>query len=233
MRPFNIPAAIEGVRDLAPEKELLLSVIQRADIDTRLHLAGLWLTEGIPYCFMQRPGLYESFRRWLARRLNVQAKEITLIGSGRQGFCLSPGNNIGRPFSEHSDLDFTVVSPSLFAQLVSAFSRWKADYSAGVVSPRSEREKFYWNANLASVPNGIKRGLLDPYKIPTWSRYPEAQKVAQTAYEAMYKLRITPDAPKTRRVSIRIYRDWDSFIQQLAVNLSALAVVLRRTGTAR
>jgi len=223
MKPFEVPATIEGLRDISPDKALLLSVIRKGDNEARYYLAGLWLTEGIPYCFRLRPGLYESFRRWLAWRLNIQPKEITLIGSGRQGFCLSPGKEIGRLFAEHSDLDFTVVSSSLFFLLTSTFERWSKDYSAAIVTPRTERERFFWEANLASVPRGIKRGLVDPHKIPTWSRYPESQKIAQITYEAMGKLRVTPSAPNIRKVSVRVYRDWGCFIQQLATNLRALA----------
>jgi hypothetical protein len=159
----------------------------------------------------------------MARRLNVQAKEITLIGSGRQGFCLTTGGNLGQAFGEHSDLDFTVISNILFQRLKETFDRWAADYSDGTVNPRNETERYYWDANKKSVPDGIQRGFIDPHKIPWWNRYREAQMVAQTMYEAHKKLKVTDDAPNVRKCSVRAYRDWDSFIRQMAINLEAVS----------
>jgi hypothetical protein len=163
-------------------------------------------------------------RRWLARRLDVSSKEITLIGSGRQGFCLSPGKRIGRPFGEHSDLDFAVISSRLFGKLVAVFERWNAEYKSGIVLPRNERERLLWDANRKSIATGLDRGFIDPHKLPTWNRYPEAQMIGQTRYVANEKLRITPVAPAVHNLSIRVYRDWDSFIRQMAINLEHIAV---------
>ncbi len=44
-----------------------------------------------------------------------------------------------------------------------------------VVHPRHEHEKALWDDNRRYCPRGLKRGFIDPHKIPAWSRYPEAQ----------------------------------------------------------
>jgi len=224
MKAFNISPAIKPLLETYPPADALIRAIREGDRDVRYAIARLWLSEGIPYAFRTLPGLYESLRRWLARELDVSAKEITLIGSGRQGYCLSPGKDTGRPFGNHSDLDLTIISERHFRKLETAFERWNIDYAAGTVSPRNDIERKYWDDNKKSVPIGLKRGFIDPKKIPTWNRYPEAQMIAQVKYFAHEKLKITPEAPAVRELSIRIYRDWDSFIRQMAINLESVAL---------
>jgi hypothetical protein len=35
-------------------------------------------------------------------------------------------------------------------------------------------------------------------------------------------LKATPDAPSVRKVSMRVYREWNTFVRQMAINLEAL-----------
>jgi len=229
MRAFEVSPAIEPLRAVYPPAELIMTAIRGGNKDARYAIARLWLSEGIPYAFKDRPGLYESLRRWLACQLDVQAKEITVVGSGRQGFCLSPGKNIGRPFGDHSDLDLTAISLRLFGILVATFERWNKEYMARAVSPRNDSERKRWDENKESVPTGLRRGFIDPHKIPTWNRYPEAQMIAQTMYVAHEKLKNTLNAPAVRHLSVRVYRDWDSFIRQMAINLEKVAIIANRS----
>lgn len=223
MRPFDVSPALEPLHDVYPSADTILGAARGGDRDARYAIARLWLSEGIPHCFRARPSLYEALRRWLALQLDVHAKEITLVGSGRQGFSLSPGPALRRPFGDHSDLDFAVVSKVLFERLEAAFKRWTSDYAEGSVRPRHERERALWEANKKSVPSGLGRGFIDPHKIPTWNRYPEAQIMGQAKYEAQEKLKATPDAPSVRNISVRVYLGWDSFVRQMAINLESAA----------
>lgn len=93
------------------------------------------------------------------------------------------------------------------------------------MSPRNEREKKYWKDNAARVPYNVARGFIDPYKIPTFNQYPEAQIIANIIYLAHEKLKVTPGAPSIRRVSLRVYNDWGAFTRQLSVNLEALSKI--------
>lgn len=222
MKPFEIPSGLESIVETYPSVSSIVDAIKDGDKDTRDALARLWLSEGIPYCFKIQPAIYESFRLWLSRQLQVQAKEITLIGSARQGFSLSPGENLGRPFGDYSDLDLSIISPSLFEQMKKVFSLWLTDYRTRKVSPRNAKENKYWEDNAKRVPLNLRRGFIDPHKIPTWERYPEARAIGQTKYEAHEKLKVTPGAPIARRISVRVYRDWDSFIRQMAINLKQI-----------
>jgi hypothetical protein len=229
MKPFNIPKALDPLIDTYPPLETIVAAIKGGDRDTYAALARLWLSEGIPYCFKNRPIIYEGMRTWLSRQLQVNAKEITLIGSGRLGFSLSPDENLGRCFGECSDLDMTAISLALFERLGEMFRRWHADYLAGIVSPGFTRQGKYWEDNAMRVPSNLARGFIDSHKIPAFYRYPEAQVIASALYIAREKLKATTGAPRVRRVTLRVFRDWDSFIRQFSVNLqSLLGVNLRR-----
>jgi len=222
MQPFDISPILDPLTETYPPAELLLEAVKTGDRSVRCAISRLWLSEGIPFAFKAKPGVYEALRVYLARRIDVEAKEITIIGSGRQGFSLSPGQNVGRPFGPHSDLDFTAVSTPLFQRLRDAFYRWAGDYKQGLVNPRNQNQKKYWDANINHCPSELKRGFIDPYKIPTLRRYPEAQKVENALWVVREKLKLTPNAPDVHKVSLRVYRDWDSFIQQMAINLGYL-----------
>jgi hypothetical protein len=224
MKAFEIPPGIDTLQETYPSAEVIIAASREGNKDSRYAMARLWLSEGIPYCFRSKPGLYESLRLWMSRRLNVQAKEVTLVGSGRQGYCLNSRKDFGRPFGERSDLDLTIVSSNLFEKLVAAFARWSMDYAAGTVGPKNSSYRFYWDENKKILPNNIARGFIDPYKIPSLTRYPEAQMIAQTMYEAHEKLKLTPAAPTVRKLSVRIYRNWDSFIWQMAINLEHFTI---------
>ncbi len=151
MKPFKIPLALESIIDTYPAAEDIVKAINVGNKDTCYALARLWLSEGIPFCFKSQPAIYEGLRFWLSRQLEIQAKEITIIGSGRQGYCLSPDENLGRAFGEHSDMDLSVVSQSLFERLKITFNKWHADYTRGDVLPRNEKEKEYWEDNAKRV----------------------------------------------------------------------------------
>ena len=222
MRSFDVSALLHPLTEVYPSVGVLLEAAKAGDRDVRDAISRLWLSEGIPFAFKARPGIYEALRTWLARNLNIHAKEITLIGSGRLGFSLSPDQNIGRQFGPQSDLDMTVISPSLFQRLRDAFSRWEQDYTQGTVHPRHERERMWWDENLSYCPRNLERGFIDPHKIPILSRYPEAQTVANVLWRVHEKLKSTPEAPNVRKVSLRVYRDWDSFVRQMAKNLESI-----------
>jgi len=221
MRPFDYFNTLDSLTDHHPSADKLLSAAAARDVNALQAMSRLWLSEGIPFAFKDRPGTYEAVRIWLSHRLGVQAKEVTIIGSGRQGFSLSPDQNIKRPFGAHSDLDFTIISQVLFQRVRDALELWMNDYDSELIEPRNNMERGFWDENRKSCASGLKRGFIDPYKIPLFDRYPEAQKVAQAMYLTHEKLKITQGGPIVRKASLRIYRDWDSFIRQMAMNLEA------------
>lgn len=60
---------------------------------------------------------YQTLKNDIAGALDLNPKEITLIGSAKIGFSTAPGK-IYRAFRKgRSDLDFAIVSPSLFGSI--------------------------------------------------------------------------------------------------------------------
>lgn len=223
MRQFDVPVSLSAVTEIYPSADVLLSASRVCDKSARSALVRLWLSEGIPFAFKARPSIYEAVRGWMGEQLRIHAKEVTIVGSGRQGFSLSPDANIGREFGGHSDLDFAAVSSNLFQSLAGSLERWIKDYTEGRTSPRNPREEGFWNENKDRCPKCLARGFIDPHKIPLGKRYPESQQVAQMLYVAHERLKLTPGAPIVRKISIRIYRDWESFVNQNSFNLSLAA----------
>jgi hypothetical protein len=223
MEPFSAPTPLDALTDTYPASDTMLQAIETSDLNSLRALARLWLSEGIPFAFRARPAIYEDIRRWLAHRLQIHSKEVTLIGSGRHGFSLGAGNVLGVAFGGHSDLDFTVISTTLFQRVADCFRTWAEDYTRGAILPRNEREKNFWEENTRNCPVGLKRGFIDPYKIPSRKQYRVVTDVMQSLWLIQKKLEITPHAPPVRHVSLRVYQDWEAFIKQMASNLEAVA----------
>ena len=181
-------------------------------------VARLWLSEGIPFAFRASPALYEEIRTWLASRLGVDPKEITIVGSARLGQSLDP-RTLGAPFSAASDLDLTTVSQSLFDRLVADFNAWAADYETGVVHPGNSRERRFWDDNLKRGQDLIGRGFMDSKLVPLRERYGCARLIGQTMYLLLGKLHATSGAPPVSKADIRAYRDWGAYARQMAVSL--------------
>jgi len=204
-----------------PSPEELRTILAGAPRPAREIVARLWLTEGLPSAFLPSPAVYEDLRGWLGSRLNVHPKEITLIGSARIGYSLAPPPDFGRAFGARSDLDLSIISKDLFQRVTSAFSTFSVDYRAGTVTPRTQHERDLWDANMAFGERNIPRGFIDPNKVPNFDRYPVVQEVNQSMWAIVKKLDVTPGAPRVRRASTRVYRDWQSFIDRVSFNLMA------------
>ena len=124
--------------------------------EARIALAQLWMTEGIPFAFVECPVLYDSVRLWLGKRLNVHAKEISITGSGRTGESLNP-QRTGKPFDAKSDLDlFVYRACSIYFEMNSADGL----RTRGVVWPRHEGEENTGRIIKLEGQRLFKRGLL-------------------------------------------------------------------------
>jgi hypothetical protein len=121
-------------------------------------------------------------------------------------------------------LDLSIVTDTVFGRLRQDFDRWKGDMKVGTVRPRNKTEERFWPLNLEILPKNIFRGFVDPYKIPTLPAYGSVQHVRQTEWLLGKKMGITPEAPPLSRVSIRVYRDWQSFLNQLDRSLDGTLI---------
>ncbi|MDP3773491.1 MAG: hypothetical protein Q8Q85_04425 [Gemmatimonadales bacterium] len=221
LRAFELDPSLRQLSAPYPEPRDFIETLA-ALVPRDVHcVVRLWLTEGIPFIFRPVPALYDVARSWLAGRLQVEPKAITIIGSARIGFSLAPPPQLGTPVSASSDLDFSVVSADLFSRVAHDFETWAQDYKTGAVVPANEREHRFWDANLEHGPRTVARGFLDPTKlVPTHLRYCTVQCIGQAMWALGRKLQLTDDAPEQTLSSLSVYRDWRALVNRLSTNLA-------------
>lgn len=193
-------------------------------------LARLWISEGIPFAFKRCPGLYEELRDSLAKRLELDAKQISMGGSGRLGYSLAP-ERWGEPYrARSSDLDLFAVSGRLFERLRKDFECWRDDYTRGVAQPSTKKERYHWDRNQEETPARIRRGFIDSILVPNHQRYSVFLAMNRCLDELWAKLKKADEGPKPRKeLTLRCYKDWRSYELQMTVNLRE--VVVQRAST--
>ena len=218
MKPFEVSQPLTSLLDSYPNAHLVVDVAKNGGKTSKEAIARLWLSEGIPFAFKTKPALYEVLRSWLGNKLDVDPKEIHLSGSARIGQSLAP-YKIGTDFGEHSDLDLFVVSFELFSRVEADFNKWSSQFEAGLVQPRNDREKGFWEDNNRRGKGTINRGFIDSKMIPNRTNYPSNQNIAQSMWELKKKLDATEHAPRVKSASIRCYKNWKSYVQQMVISL--------------
>jgi hypothetical protein len=221
VKPFLVSEAGRTIVDQYPHAESLRLTFQRMTASETDGALRFWFTEGVPFAFKHSPILYEIVRGWLGSELGVHPKLVTMVGSGRLGFAFDPAS-YGRPFSEHSDLDITVISEALFPRLAQLFYAWMNDIATNSVHARHAQEELLWTENLKVIQKTLGRGFIDENKLPARDRYPLVQHIRQRMFLLKEKLAISKSGFVVTGASIRIYRDWPSFFKQTKRNLEAV-----------
>ena len=218
-RPFEVDSKLRDLLDHHPDADRLKEILLESSRRGREIFVRLWLTEGIPFAFRKCPAIYEDLRGWLGSRLEIHPKEISLLGSARTGFSMARPPEYGRGFSVHADLDFVIVSHELFSRFENTFNEFEEDYLNTTIIPRNEREHVFWKDNLEFGKRNLPLGFFDADKIPYFDKYPISQKVGQTMWVVVKKLEATSEAPKVKKASLRIYKNWQSLIERVSLNL--------------
>ena len=218
MEPFKISSQLRDIIGAYPQADLIISAGKEGGEAARHAIARQWLSEGIPYAFKDCPGLYESVRYWVATRLGVDPKEVNITGSARLGQSLAPQKK-GKVFGEGSDLDIFIISVELFEKLKHDFHEWSFDFESNNLKPSNDREEGFWKSNLHRVPKNIGRGFIDSKVIPNHEKYKVARSIAQTMFMLKQKLDVTSQAPKISEASVRCYKSWGSYVQQVSLGL--------------
>jgi hypothetical protein len=201
-----------------PDASSLRDASIKGGMESRVAIARLWLSEGIPFAFRDCPDIYESMRTWLAGVLNVDANEISMTGSGRIGQSLHP-DKIGKLFSKTSDLDLFVVSEKLFDDMRKDALAWCSDYQSGNIKPKYHGEDTYWPENVYRIPININRGFVDSNKIPARYKYTKIAEIANAMSRLKSTLDQTSGAPVIRKSSVRCYKSWQEFVNQVSSSL--------------
>ena len=88
-------------------KQLILA------LDNHRVLAKVFLLEGTPFVFENRPMKYVIFREQVADRFEIGSQDVCIVGSAKLGYSPSP-HKFGTPFAETSDVDVVIISEPLF-----------------------------------------------------------------------------------------------------------------------
>jgi hypothetical protein len=111
--------------------------------------------DSIPFIFEPRPTSWDAFRQELVTRLGVSPGDIRIVGSGRLGISIKPGNNL-MPFNDKSDIDVAIVNPVMFDHF------WLALLQAAYPRSPTNEKLGGW---LKKRRNEVYTGWISPLKI--------------------------------------------------------------------
>jgi len=181
-------------------EELQAVLPKCTDADLRA-LALLWFTEGSPAAVA--PWAYQIFRELIAEAAGVTTKDVSMVGSLRAGFSLSP-EKFGEPPHAKSDLDALVVSEALFsASAQKMFS--------GGIGPNVDLDRVRMQANFL--------GFVDTKYFSPSKRTDTISRMHECFVRLKDMTGLTFDPNKS---DIRIYRSWQCASRQIALSLSGL-----------
>ena len=153
------------------------------------------LSNGLPFCFFQRPELYGQMMDRVTQGLGVREADLCVVGSAKIGFSLSP-YKFGDPFSNRSDIDIVVVSSVLFDEC------WLDILTNRRTPWRLLREKTRDRLTAHRNDNYVYRGWIYPDSIA------EALNIGQEWLNTFNGLSTIPDLA-ARPVNTRLYRTWE------------------------
>lgn len=65
----------------------------------------------------------------------------------------------------------------------------------------------------------MKRGFMNSWMVPNYEGYKTIQKINQAMYILVEKLKATNCAPHIRKASLRCYKSWESYENQMLISL--------------
>ncbi|MGQ0685919.1 hypothetical protein [Bradyrhizobium sp.] len=171
--------------------------------------ASTHLMDRIPHVFDNDWELYRTWKRKLAKLIEVDPLNVTIIGSGGIGFSLNPYKDF-RPFSETSDIDVAVVSEHHFAVA------WRALRTLKLPDVRNNKDR---EAIKEHRTNYIYWGTIATDKVLHYLPFvrPWTEAVAAMAGER---------PTEEREIKIRLYRDYDALRSYHMNGLEALVATL-------
>ena len=196
------------------------SVFDYSPIETPelLRFAQIIMTEGVPYACSQFPLAYEFARERSAWALNLDPKQVSLVGSARIGYSLSP-SAFGQPFDEStSDLDLFAVDSDLFDHLRRDFEWFLKRWDEGSFTP-TESEKVYWESSKKYDPKNVEEGFLDPHHIPLKKGFETADRLSYAALRFHKNLAAQAGRQIGSKAKMRVYQDWPSAIKRIKYNI--------------
>jgi hypothetical protein len=191
-----------------PSKETFLVLLQERD---HIEIIEEYLLAGVPFAFADAEVSYNLLLDTLSAKLAVERGSITMVGSGRIGFSLSP-DHFGTPFSERSDLDMAVVDAELFDRAWLDMLRLGNKYFS-----LETRVRDWVKTHKA---NNVYWGFIQPEKLPG------VVQVSATWF-ASFRSLATVREFSSREITGRLYRTCDHVRVQQLHTLRSLRTAIR------
>lgn len=201
-------------------------------VATRDELNALFTSEirdRDPFCFENDMKHFADVRTHLGLKLKADPAQVVLVGSGAMGFSVAP-HKFPKLFRLGSDLDFAIISPTLFDEAWSAFLRWGHPIRRQV--PPFERQWF------EARQSDIFWGWLDPAKLKFRSvnrltLLNEIRDMSTQWFDTFQSLGLSfPGSEVSRRsVSARLYRSEEHLLQYQVEGLQRLQQAIRERET--
>ena len=215
--PFVLSEHSELLKSVYPNSEDIKNVFSKSSETERHGIIRLWITEGIPFAFKDNPLLYEEMRAFISNGVNVNPKEVTLVGSARIGYSLKK-KVWGKAFTNKSDLDFTIVSNDLYKNLISDFQKWTGDFASGKIIPNSKNQTERWLESILTINENIPKGYINTKDLFSHPNYVVVKNCYRTMTKLKERLEITENSPSIADASIRVYSNWKTCTRQLEIN---------------
>jgi hypothetical protein len=161
--------------------------------------------DGVAYVFRDDPPADRQLRMQLAQNLAVRPENVTVVGSAKLGFSLSP-DNFSAPFSPASDVDVIVIDAASYDRIWHCLLEWHYPlrgrlHDAEWRWAKDRREDLYWGW---IYPNRIRfRQFL------TFPRALRPLRDFRTRWFAAFQMIGGHPLLSKLTVSGRLYRTWD------------------------
>jgi hypothetical protein len=219
---FNLSKTASSINDHLTNSEEFHENFKNINENEQTSFLRYHIINNTPFLFKTNPLLFEQITQYLADKLDINASEVKLIGSAKTGFSISNPPNYGIPFTQRSDLDFSIISEDIFVQLEEEFNSWAYQYQNEIITAKTNREKTLWDANLYEVPMyQLKNGLIDTYKIPNLTEFSTAISINNSLSLIVLLLK-KKYSIEVKYATARVYKSWNTFERQIKLNTSRI-----------
>jgi hypothetical protein len=105
-------------------------LLKAADSISVPRLVQTHILDGVPAVLSIDRDSYQSIRASFASTVGASADDITIVGSAKLGYSLTP-ETFGSPFTSQSDIDIVVVNPQIYDRLWWLLSSWSFPWRPG------------------------------------------------------------------------------------------------------
>lgn len=205
-----------------PTKQALHDLTTHLKDDAVLkRFANLWMLEGIPAAFAEKPSDYELIRDALSGRLGVEPHCASLVGSARFGYSYTAKKWL-KPFvpgthKDASDYDFFVCDLNLTKGCITDL-RTYIEHAQAKLEKADEKKAEEIRADIAERHRQIGRELFNNNVLPGDGRYPTF-KLLNEAIGLVTKKYVSQ--LRGSKIKVRVYPDWGLAFRQNVRNLRA------------